>query len=159
SERRATARRICSASYRSGRTAGRGCHSMTVSEIASLTASFDGYLLGHEGPFLYQLAFSCAVPGAIVEIGSYCGRSTTWLAAGSADGPGATVYAVDHHRGSEEHRASDPEHSTLDRFLCNIHRAGVDHLVQPVVQDSAGAAAEWHKPIALLFIDGAHDYA
>ena len=59
-----------------------------------------------EGDALHAAALQAttAVPGApIIEIGSYHGRSTIWLAAAARDA-GTVVFAVDHHRGSEENQ-------------------------------------------------------
>ncbi|MGA1006811.1 MAG: class I SAM-dependent methyltransferase, partial [Ilumatobacteraceae bacterium] len=57
-----------------------------------------------EGDALYDAACAAgaAVPGSpFLEVGSYCGRSTVWLGA-AARRSGTVVFAVDHHRGSEE---------------------------------------------------------
>ena len=70
-----------------------------------------------------------AVPGApFVEIGSYCGRSTIWLAPPPAT-RGTVVFAVDHHRGSEENQAGWEHHdpTVVDR----PHRADGHAAVLP----------------------------
>ena len=91
--------------------------------------------------------------GAIVEIGSWKGRSTTWLAAG-ARLAGRRVYAVDPHRHSREY----PEAETLDEFLVNLARSGLSDVVDPLVMTSEEAAAHVTGPVELLFIDGDHSY-
>ncbi|MSX36218.1 MAG: class I SAM-dependent methyltransferase, partial [Actinobacteria bacterium] len=57
-----------------------------------------------EGDALHEAALAAArsLPGLpLLEVGSYCGRSTIWL--GDAARQANTVlFAVDHHRGSEE---------------------------------------------------------
>lgn len=40
----------------------------------------------------------------IVEIGSWKGKSTIWIANGSKDGRNIKVYAIDPHIGSSEHQ-------------------------------------------------------
>ena len=51
-----------------------------------------------------RLAAGAAVPGApLLEVGSYCGRSTIWLGAAAREA-GTVLFAVDHHRGSEENQ-------------------------------------------------------
>ncbi|MGI9646366.1 MAG: class I SAM-dependent methyltransferase, partial [Ilumatobacteraceae bacterium] len=48
------------------------------------------------------LAAVADVPGSpMLEVGSYCGRSTVWLG-DAAEFAGVLLFAVDHHRGSEE---------------------------------------------------------
>jgi len=138
-------------------------------EFAQLTSEFstiEGFLDPLEGFLLYRLAASGPGLGAIVEIGSFCGRSTAYLAAGSLASARARVVAVDHFRGSPEHqpgkRFASPflarDGSTFPRFRDNLHRVGLLDHVQPVQKASVDAAASWSGPIRLLFIDGSHDY-
>lgn len=87
----------------------------------------------------------------IVEIGSWKGRSTTWLAHG-ARARGARVYAVDPHCGSTE----APEARTLEAFLANLERAGLGESVEPLVMTSAEAVDAIAAPVELLFVDGDH---
>ena len=56
-----------------------------------------------EGDALWAAADAAvaAVPSwPLLEIGSYCGRSTIWLG-DVAERAGRVLYALDHHRGSE----------------------------------------------------------
>lgn len=120
----------------------------------------------HEGTALFEAASSIP-PGPIVEIGSYCGRSTVLLAA-AAERTGSHVFTIDHHLGSEEHQPGegffDPDlfdprigrPNTLPHLLETLQRAGVRHLVTAVVGSSAALARMWTRPIALVFIDGGH---
>jgi len=65
-----------------------------------------GFMPPEEGDALYEAAMAAgaAVPGApFLEVGSYCGRSTVWLGAAARE-RGTVVFAVDHHRGSEENQ-------------------------------------------------------
>ncbi|MGA1648201.1 MAG: class I SAM-dependent methyltransferase, partial [Ilumatobacteraceae bacterium] len=67
-----------------------------------------------EGDALYDAACAAgaAVPGSpFLEVGSYCGRSTVWLGA-AAWQSGTVVFAVDHHRGSEENQPGWEWHDT-----------------------------------------------
>jgi hypothetical protein len=56
-----------------------------------------------EGLALYDAAARCAFRGPVLEVGSYCGKSTIYLAAAAREA-GQLVVTVDHHRGSEEHQ-------------------------------------------------------
>lgn len=87
----------------------------------------------------------------IVEIGSWKGRSTTWLAHG-ARARGARVYAVDPHCGSKE----APEARTLEAFIANLARAGLGGHVELLVMTSAEAVDVIPAPVELLFVDGDH---
>src|SRR5258708_8821300 len=51
-----------------------------------------------EGDLLFHLASQCRA-GCIVEIGSFQGKSITYLAAGSEAGASVPVYSIDPHTG------------------------------------------------------------
>ncbi|MFZ9628828.1 MAG: class I SAM-dependent methyltransferase [Ilumatobacteraceae bacterium] len=123
-----------------------------------------------EGDALYDaaVAASSALPGlAMLEVGSYCGRSTIWLGA-AARRCGTVLFAVDHHRGSEENQAGwehhDPEvvdrrvgrMDTLPFFRSTVHDAGLEDAVIAVVGQSSVVSRWWGTPLSFLFIDGGH---
>ena len=129
-----------------------------------------GFMPPEEGDALHDAATAAgrAVPGApFVEIGSYCGRSTIWLAA-AARACATVLFAVDHHRGSEENQAGwewhDPtvvdrrigKMDTLPVFRATVHDAGVEDHVVAVVGRSRDVARFWGRPAAFVFIDGGH---
>ncbi len=132
--------------------------------------SATGFMPPEEGDALYDAACAAgaAVPGSpFLEVGSYCGRSTVWLGA-AARRSGTVVFAVDHHRGSEENQPGwewhdtsliDPDTGRLDtlpHFRRTIARAGLDDSVVAVVGESPVVARWWKTPLAFLFIDGGH---
>ncbi len=127
-------------------------------ELVALTAGVEGWLTVEEGELLYRLARACTGEGVIVEIGSFKGKSTIWLARGSLAGARTRVVAIDPHTGSTEHRHDGAPVWTYDEFLANLHRAGVEEVVRPVVATSAEAAAHFDQLVELLFIDGDHRY-
>jgi predicted O-methyltransferase YrrM len=129
-----------------------------------------GFMPPDEGDALYAAAVAAAVavPGApFVEIGSYCGRSTVWLGA-AARVSAVALFAVDHHRGSEENQAGWDFHDptlvdteigrmdTLARFRRTIFDAGLEDVVVAVVGASPLVARWWGAPAAFVFIDGGH---
>ncbi len=109
-----------------------------------------GWLTPHEGAFLLKAA-GCqnSLPGEVVEIGSYEGKSTIFLAQGSVH-----VTAIDPHKGNVSGGVLAP---TYGNFRKNISRAGVSKKITALVTTSKTAAKMWKKPIKLLFIDGLHD--
>jgi predicted O-methyltransferase YrrM len=130
----------------------------------------NGFMAPEEGDALYDAAVAAGavLPGlAFLEVGSYCGRSTVWLG-GAARDCGTVLYAVDHHRGSEENQAGWEHHDTsvvdprigkmdtLPFFRATIHDAGLEQEVFAVVGQSPLVAAHWATPLAFLFIDGGH---
>ena len=58
-----------------------------------------GFMPPAEGLALYQAASAYAPAGPIGEVGTYCGKSTIYLAAAAAEA-GQKVITVDHHHGS-----------------------------------------------------------
>jgi predicted O-methyltransferase YrrM len=128
--------------------------------------SIFGYLAPLEGYTLKQLAANDTPTGEIVEIGSFMGRSTCWLAAGIMNKKGVKVNAVDHFKGSPEHQAGQfaecselvKKGSTLEIFKANIKAAALEPYVNPMVGTSEEMVRGWSRPIRLLFIDGDHSY-
>ena len=72
-------------------------------------ADLKGFLADDEAAALAATAARLANRGPVLEIGSYCGKSTICLAQGIGDS-GTTVFALDHHRGSEEHQPGEMFH-------------------------------------------------
>lgn len=139
-------------------------------DLRDLALSTKGFMPPEEGDALHAaaLAAGTAVPDLPwVEVGSYCGRSTIWLGA-AARTSGATLFAVDHHRGSEENQTGWEHHDptvvdarigkmdTLPFFRRAIHDAGLEDQVVAVVGRSPTVARAWSTPLAVLFIDGGH---
>jgi predicted O-methyltransferase YrrM len=129
-----------------------------------------GFMPADEGDALYEAAVAAtrACPGLpLLEVGSYCGRSTVWLGAAAREA-GTVVFAVDHHRGSEENQAGWEHHDptlvdpatgkmdTLPTFRATIAAADLEREVVAVVGESPLVAAVWETPLAFLFIDGGH---
>ncbi|MYL82851.1 hypothetical protein GTA51_06835 [Desulfovibrio aerotolerans] len=128
-------------------------------------AFIEGFLDPIEGYALYLLSKFGPGIGTIVEIGSYAGRSTAYLARGSKEARREKVIAVDHFEGSPEHREGGDHESAFvknnnlyDVFIHNLNRAKVSDRVSVIKKSSCAAAADWRHPIRLLFIDGDHSY-
>ncbi|KPJ76407.1 MAG: hypothetical protein AMJ54_11805 [Deltaproteobacteria bacterium SG8_13] len=130
-------------------------------------ANIKGFLDEQEGRRLYALALEASRRGPCLEVGSYCGKSTVYLASACRQ-TGSTVFAVDHHRGSEEQQAGepyfdpdlfDPRFGVIDSlpFLRKtLESTGLQDFVVPLVCRSETAARSWRIPLGLLFIDGGH---
>ena len=130
-----------------------------IKAVEVITDYLDGWLHPQEGKFLYKAARNCKGKGVIVEIGSWKGKSTIWLAKGSKAGSGVKVYAIDPHTGSSENRRRYGEVWTFPEFEHNVVEADVQDIVIPLIKTSEEAGREWDgKAIELLWIDGAHEY-
>lgn len=123
------------------------------------TDDIEGFFSDSEGFFLQRFVENCAsIDGDVVEIGSYMGKSTPWLARG-AKKVGKTVCAIDTFEGSEEHKKDLKERgiSLLDKFRENMSKKGVSDFIKTVVGFSYNVHDKIEK-ISLLFIDGDHSY-
>ena len=120
--------------------------------IHDLANATGGWLSPAEGDLLFHLASQCRA-GGIVEIGSFQGKSITYLAAGSEAGASVPVYSIDPHTGDGSASGTYPA------FQRQVARSGLAHLVRPVVAPSQEAALQFDEQIGVLFIDGAHDDA
>jgi len=126
-----------------------------------------GFLADDEGRHLYQVALEAAHLGPCLEIGSYCGKSTVCIGTACRES-GQVLFAIDHHRGSEEQQPGeeyfdpalfDPLSGRIDTFrlFCDtLSRAGLQDTVAPIVCRSELAARAWATPLSFVFIDGGH---
>lgn len=106
----------------------------------------DGWLLYEEGKALYELARGKRV----LEIGSYCGKSTICLAQTARH-----VVSVDPHDG----RGTPQPKDTFATFRDNLARYGVAEIVDTRRAVASKVGLEAEPGFDLVFIDGAHDFA
>ena len=144
---------------------------MAAAPAPKTLAAFEaatGFMPLNEGLALYAAAAEAAALGLpLLEVGTYCGRSTILLADVAREA-GTTAVTVDHHRGSEEQQPGweyhdpelvDPEvgrMDTLPAFRRTLFHAGLEEYVVALVGRSPQAARIWNTPLGLVFIDGGH---
>jgi predicted O-methyltransferase YrrM len=122
--------------------------------------SAPGFLTEREGRFL-ALAVACGPEsGAILEIGSFKGKSTVGLATIARHYGSGPVVAVDPHSSPS---STDPDlqgaKTSFDDFQATLRNAGVTESVEVHRAYSSELAKSWNRPIRLLWIDGDHTYA
>ncbi len=129
--------------------------------------SIKGFLADNEGDALYQFAKEAESIGPALEIGSYCGKSTVFIGEACRE-TGNTLYAVDHHRGSEEHQFGEEYHDSdlfdaqnqcvdsFPSFRRTLVLANLEKTVVPIVAASAIVARHWQTPLGFVFVDGGH---
>lgn len=118
-----------------------------VERVKPLIVDVPGWLTDEEGEALFDLARRCTGRGAIVEIGSWKGKSTICLGLGARAGEADRIFAIDPHA---DYRFGD--------FKANVERAGIADLVTPIPSLSQAAAGGFDEPIELLFVDGSHEF-
>ena len=128
-----------------------------------------GFLNDKEAKKLQELFLNVHHLGSVLEIGTYCGKSTLNFAliAKEIDG---LIYTVDHHTGSEEHQLGEEYHdedlydkrlekfNTLPEFLKNLRSSNFGKYIIPVLSKSSEASRTFSETISLLFIDGGHSH-
>ncbi|MFF3888014.1 class I SAM-dependent methyltransferase [Streptomyces sp. NPDC001914] len=137
-------------------------------EILAAFEAAKGFMPRGEGLALHEAAVEAGQLGLpLLEVGTYCGRSTILLADAAREA-GVTAVTVDHHRGSEEQQPGWEYHDpstvdqeiglmdTLPTFRRTLHRAGLEDHVVALVGRSPQIAAFWGTPLGLVFIDGGH---
>lgn len=111
------------------------------------------HLRKKERLFLYKLALSLKRNSTIVEIGSYLGSSSAFLACAAKD-KGHIVYCVDTWKNEG---MSEGPRDTFKEFCKNT--ASLQNYIRILRGNSAEIARTFDKEIDFLFIDGDHSYS
>lgn len=139
-------------------------------ELLRIALETKGFMDETEGLRLHDLAREYGRLGPVLEVGSYCGKSSVYLGAG-VKGAGGKLVCLDHHRGSEEHQLGEQYHDTdlydakagkldtLGSLRRTLHGAGLEDVAMLLVARSEDAAAVWGGQLAMVFIDGGHSHA
>ena len=127
-----------------------------------------GFMPPHEGKALIKWASEFSIKGMIMEIGTYCGKSSIYLSVGAKKN-NQTVFTLDHHFGSEEHQIneeyfdkeiydySEERVNTLPLLIQNINHFKIQNIV-PIISESTKASINWDTNLGVLFIDGGHSF-
>lgn len=127
-------------------------------EIWQKIEPIGGYLLRKEAALLFWAARRCPVAGAVIELGSFEGRSTGVFALA-----GRSVHAIDAWSSnvsdlSAYGQGEIPADDVFQRFQNNLAQLQIEQLVsinrgltQPIGQ-------KWSEEGAILFVDAGHTY-
>ncbi len=131
----------------------------TIEDAWQRARSIKGFLAENEARFLATLAACTPGKGAIVEIGSFKGKSTVTLATVASKYGHGPVVAIDPHAGLSYLGPTAPElNPTFEEFLSALKTFGVEPFVEVHRAFSREVAKGWDRPIRLLWIDGDHSY-
>jgi predicted O-methyltransferase YrrM len=114
--------------------------------------SIPGYVHPLEARFLYWLARRIQSGGLILEIGSFKGKSSAFLAAGLREG--GRLVCVD--TWCNDAMPYDAPSDVLPEFLANTRR--FSDRIEIYRGRSSDVAARWVRSVDGLFIDGDHSY-
>ncbi len=133
-----------------------------LGDVVDLMDTVEGWLSRDEAAFLGLLAADAvrrAPRAAVVEVGSYCGRGTVVLGRAPSTRRRGLVHAVDTFDGVVGSAPTGLHHGepTWQRFQDTVRRAGLGRRVR--AHRGRSADLGWEGPVAMLLVDGWHDYA
>jgi predicted O-methyltransferase YrrM len=135
-------------------------------EISPRIESIQGWMDINAGGAMYHCVRDYIPIPLVVELGSWKGKSTAWIAQALVDRGGGKVVAVDTWAGT----AAEGGHFKLlegygpdqlyEEFLANMVRLGLRDTVEPWRMSTVEAAGKWPhgQRIGLLYIDASHEY-
>ena len=137
--------------------------------LLDLARQTKGFMPDDEGLALHEAGLRAGATGLgpLLEVGTYCGKSSVYLGAAAREAS-TVLFTVDHHRGSEENQAGWEHHDpslvdpdtgrmdTLPTFRRTMVATGLEDAVVAVLGESPTVARYWTTPLSLLFIDGGH---
>jgi predicted O-methyltransferase YrrM len=132
--------------------------------LVSAAATIPGMLSEESGKFLFSLCYAQALQGDVVEIGSWQGYSTSFLARAVSESRNGRLYAIDHfggNVGTESFYVVDrPDLGDLPKkFSDNMQRLGLAQAVSLLQMPNREAAERLRSEgtrVRFLFIDGDH---
>ena len=126
-----------------------------------------GFMPQHEGEALAKWAEKFSSMGPALEIGTFGGKSSLYIAAGLSVNE-QLVFTIDHHKGSEEHQTGedyfDPDIydallgrvNTVPLMQSNLSMFEESKYIIPIIANANSLALIWTIKLGLLFIDGSH---
>lgn len=135
-----------------------------LSEYRLTTNPIQGMISSEAAELLYGIAVVQDIEGDILEIGSWQGKSTSYLARAVVDSRNGHVFAVDHfmgNAGKENIYFVDGEGSATLRaqFELNMHTLNLhDYVTLHPCHSEKAYPSLADKILRLLFVDGDHTY-
>jgi predicted O-methyltransferase YrrM len=130
--------------------------------LSQISLSIPGMISPMSGQFLYTMCYMQELRGDVVEIGSWQGRSTSFLARAVKNSGNGKFYAIDHFKGNvgKEHYyvVGRKDLSDLEsNFMSNMERIGLKDAVSLLNMTNEQAEKQLKDiKIRFLFIDGDH---
>lgn len=152
-----------SGSYSPYSTVGLDCINVVdLERLATISTSIPGMISPQSGQLLYTMCYMQQLEGDVVEIGSWQGRSTSFLARAVENSKNGKFYAIDHFRGNVGKEAfyvvGEKDLSDLKgNFFSNMERIGLRESI--CLLEMTNEAAEQRiedASIRFLFVDGDH---
>lgn len=130
--------------------------------VADIAQTIPGMISRVSGQLIYTLCYFQNEGGDVVEIGSWQGRSASFLARATRESGNGAFYAIDHFKGNpgREHYyvvGKEDLSDLREGFVANVKRVGLSDCVNllDMPNDRAREKLEG-KTIRFLLIDGDH---
>ncbi len=130
-----------------------------VEQLGTMSLAIPGMITPEAGKFLFTLCYMQDLKGDVVEIGSWQGRSSSFLARAVKESKNGNFYAIDHsegNKGKEEFYTVDGSLNNLkENFRENLSKFGLMDTVNLLDMVNTDASIQLKdKTIRFLFIDG-----
>lgn len=123
-------------------------------EVHSIAENIEGWLAEAEARLLYETVSNLKGDGAIVEIGSWCSKSLTYMTASALkSGLCNKIFSVDPFLTSK-----DEPNGKYEKFVENLKNNGIYDKITHIKEKSQIAGLSFDEKIEFLFIDGFHKY-
>ncbi|MEG4918222.1 class I SAM-dependent methyltransferase [Microcoleus sp. B7-D4] len=127
--------------------------------IQSAVEAIEGFMVPGQEEYLFNKVKSLPDDAAIVEIGSYKGRSTVAMAY-ACIGTNRKIYCIDTWDGND---IDFPDRNFLEIWQQNVKKNGLSQYVVPFQGYSHQVLSQWkelvgNQEIDLIFIDGSHQF-
>jgi MMP 1-O-methyltransferase len=135
-----------------------------LERLSNISLSIPGMISPRSGQMLYALCAFQDIVGDVVEIGSWQGRSSSFLARAVKESGNGKFYAIDHFKGNlgkeSAYMVGAADLSDLKQnFLGNMEAVGLSQHFHVMDMSNTQAAIQIaDKTVRLLFIDGDHTY-
>lgn len=135
-----------------------------LDNLVEMAGKIPGMLSEESGKFLFTLCYTQQLQGDVVEIGSWQGYSTSFLARAVAESRNGRMYAIDHFKGNvgkeDFYAVEKSDLSDLqEKFLENMHFLNLEQTVRLLSMPNHKAAEQLRSEavrVRFLFIDGDH---
>ena len=131
----------------------------SVRKVTAALKGIPGMIPARRCELHYLLAVTQPIDGDIVEVGSWQGRNTCYLAAACRDSGNGIVHAIDHFKGNpgkEQYYMVKGVDDLEAGFRANVAAAGLDAWVE--LHNVDVASVEIDGPVRMLIVDGEHSY-
>lgn len=127
---------------------------LSFEQTHSIAKNIEGWLTDDEAKLLYNIASTSKGDGVIVEIGSWCAKSLTYITMGAlSSGFKNKIYSIDPFLTSK-----DDTNGKYETFISNLKTNNIYDNVIHIKEKSQVVGQTFSEKIEFIFIDGFHKY-